>query len=548
MIKLLKNLSNINPQFLYSIYIISATSVINSLITYLSIAYIAWFIDSTISSDSAIEIVLFRYSLGAPSFSASLFISVLLALLALVFSLFNNYIQSYLVQKLAKSIQIKILQCTSYLKSNLNFTDKTDEYYLNLANYGKIVVNGVINPCTQIISSSIMFCILSIAVINSVGIVSITFLVFVFAFFLLLNRLLRATLSQLSKKIDQTNQKAVNYTKLSIISPENFYCSTLQNDYKNSVVLDYNLLMNYNIKSNFIITSSRPILEFLISAFLLSVITAVNYSDEISKDSLVKLLSVLTLSGARLIPSFNQIILGINTIKIKKFSLGKINELFSDYQTLERAKSIESVNKITILKDLENSFIIRDFSLVNNGIQICKPINYSLPFEGLVVITGKSGTGKSTLLSVLAGFTDLNWNGQIQINHAISDCLPSLSFSRQNPYILPTIYKRLCEHGKLYPHSFSPLELACANDMPPMLSFSNESLSGGQRQRLSIAQALMSAKLVTFLDEPTTGLDSGLAHRLISNLILFSKSNLVIATTHDPQLISKASTVIKIEN
>ena len=60
-------------------------------------------------------------------------------------------------------------------------------------------------------------------------------------------------------------------------------------------------------------------------------------------------------------------------------------------------------------------------------------------------------------------------------------------------------------------------------------------ISGGQMKRLSIAVEIISLPELIFLDEPTTGLDSAIAHEVMSavrNLANFNRT--VIATIHQP--------------
>lgn len=62
-------------------------------------------------------------------------------------------------------------------------------------------------------------------------------------------------------------------------------------------------------------------------------------------------------------------------------------------------------------------------------------------------------------------------------------------------------------------------------------------LSGGEKRRLAIGAALVAAPGVLFLDEPTTGLDSATASRVVHILSALGRSGVtVVASMHQPSL------------
>lgn len=69
-------------------------------------------------------------------------------------------------------------------------------------------------------------------------------------------------------------------------------------------------------------------------------------------------------------------------------------------------------------------------------------------------------------------------------------------------------------------------------------------LSGGQRQRLAIARALLRNTPVLLLDEPTTGLDSDSARRVLEPLRRLADGRTTILVTHDPVALEIAHRVI----
>jgi ATP-binding cassette subfamily B protein len=72
-------------------------------------------------------------------------------------------------------------------------------------------------------------------------------------------------------------------------------------------------------------------------------------------------------------------------------------------------------------------------------------------------------------------------------------------------------------------------------------------LSGGQRRRVEIARTLLRDAPVVVLDEPTTGLDSDTAQRLIEPLRALLAGRTAVLITHDPQLLRYADRVIRLQ-
>ena len=64
----------------------------------------------------------------------------------------------------------------------------------------------------------------------------------------------------------------------------------------------------------------------------------------------------------------------------------------------------------------------------------------------------------------------------------------------------------------------------------------NRGISGGERKRTSIAVELISDPKIIFLDEPTTGLDSRTAKKVIEILKYqtHQKNRIIISTIHQP--------------
>ena len=178
-------------------------------------------------------------------------------------------------------------------------------------------------------------------------------------------------------------------------------------------------------------------------------------------------------------------------------------------------------------------------------------LNFTLHSGELLAIMGGSGTGKTTLLSILNGSL-IPQEGHITINgHDISEqkAKDLIGFVPQDDLLIEelTVYQNLYYTAKLCFASLSKEEinrrvmkilkdlgLDSSKDLK-VGSPINKFISGGQRKRLNIALELIREPAVLFLDEPTSGLSSADTEKVINLLKEQTyKGKLVVVNIHQP--------------
>ena len=178
-------------------------------------------------------------------------------------------------------------------------------------------------------------------------------------------------------------------------------------------------------------------------------------------------------------------------------------------------------------------------------------LSFTLHQGELLAIMGGSGTGKTTLLSLLNGSLTPQ-EGTITINgHSITEpeAKALIGFVPQDDLLIEelTVYQNLWFTAKLCFEGMSEAELDrrvmktlkdlgldAAKDLK-VGSAINKYISGGQRKRLNIALELIREPAVLFLDEPTSGLSSADTERVINLLKEQTfKGKLIIVNIHQP--------------
>ena len=178
-------------------------------------------------------------------------------------------------------------------------------------------------------------------------------------------------------------------------------------------------------------------------------------------------------------------------------------------------------------------------------------LSFTLHSGELLAIMGGSGTGKSTLLSILNGSLTPQ-EGTITINgHDISEpkAKDLIGFVPQDDLLIEelTVYQNLYYTAKFcfatmteeeidrrVMKTLKDLGLDATKDLK-VGSPINKFISGGQRKRLNIALELIREPAVLFLDEPTSGLSSADTEKVINLLKEQTyKGKLIVVNIHQP--------------
>ncbi|MEU6381007.1 ABC transporter ATP-binding protein [Streptomyces sp. NPDC046909] len=181
----------------------------------------------------------------------------------------------------------------------------------------------------------------------------------------------------------------------------------------------------------------------------------------------------------------------------------------------------------------------------------------------LVLVTGPSGAGKSTLAKLLLRFYDPS-SGVLCLDGVPLNDVP-LTFLRENIALLPQ--ETLVLHGTIRENiecgrpGAAQAEIeeaaraAAAHDFiselpdgyDTLIAPGTAALSGGQLKRIAIARAMLRAAPVLILDEPTAGLDSVAARRIVHPLRRLMSGRTTIMITHDLSLAPDADRILVVD-
>ena len=153
-------------------------------------------------------------------------------------------------------------------------------------------------------------------------------------------------------------------------------------------------------------------------------------------------------------------------------------------------------------------------------------------------VLGVNGTGKSTLLKMIAGIDEPDKGEIIMANHVVVRYLPQNPVFEEEETVLQSVVR-----GNKTKENEWTIE-ADAKAMLTRLGITNfdekcVNLSGGQRKRLALVSVLLSPADILILDEPTNHLDNEMADWLED--VLKKWRGALIMVTHDRYFLDSVS-------
>lgn len=181
---------------------------------------------------------------------------------------------------------------------------------------------------------------------------------------------------------------------------------------------------------------------------------------------------------------------------------------------------------------------------------VLKNLSLNIKQGEIIAVLGKSGSGKSTILNIVAGFEESE-SGEVVVNDKVLFCkeksifiapeLRNVGYLFQNFALFPhmNVYKNIAFGLKKQEKNKKQI----VADLLDLVGLSNmekrypHELSGGQQQRIALARALAPRPKVLLLDEPFSGLDTELRIKTRGEVrkIINKANTTAILVTHDQE-------------
>jgi ATP-binding cassette, subfamily B, multidrug efflux pump len=272
-------------------------------------------------------------------------------------------------------------------------------------------------------------------------------------------------------------------------------------------------------------------------------------------------------------------ILYINKLTWPVASLGWVSSMVQEAEA-----SMKRINEfLKIVPDIQNynfekSFIngkieFKNVSFVyeDTNIEALKNVSFTINKGETLAILGKTGSGKSTILSLVSRMYDTT-DGEILIDGEtikqknLFDLRSAIGIVPQDAFLFSDTIRNNINFGSTDSIEYSDQEIldlvveaakkavvhdnimGFTNGYDTVLGERGVTLSGGQKQRVSIARAIIKDAPILLLDDCLSAVDTETEEQILTNLLQFCESKTTIIVSHRVSSAKNADKIIVIED
>ena len=204
------------------------------------------------------------------------------------------------------------------------------------------------------------------------------------------------------------------------------------------------------------------------------------------------------------------------------------------------------------------------YTYEDTNIQALKDISFTVKKGETLAILGKTGSGKSTILSLISRMYDVS-SGQVTIDSAeistlnLFDLRNNIGIVPQDAFLFSDSIKNNIKFGK---ENATDQEVQAAaksavvhdnimgfnKQYETVLGERGITLSGGQKQRVSIARAIIKNSPILLFDDCLSAVDTETEEAILNNLNDICKDKTTIIVSHRISSAKNADTIIIIDN
>lgn len=263
-----------------------------------------------------------------------------------------------------------------------------------------------------------------------------------------------------------------------------------------------------------------------------------------------------------------QFILYINMLTWPVASLGWVSSLVQEAEASQKRineflnTQPEITNKTNEHFDIKGQINFKNvsFEYPDTGIKALSNVSFEVKPGETLAILGKTGSGKSTILSLISRLYDIRI-GKIEIDNTVIDLINlddlrnAVSVVPQDAFLFSDSIENNIKFGNENASEEEVIHAAklaavhenivnFKNGYQTVLGERGITLSGGQKQRVSIARALIKESPILLLDDCLSAVDTETEEAILNNLSSFSKDITTLIVSHRVSSAKNASQII----
>lgn len=267
-----------------------------------------------------------------------------------------------------------------------------------------------------------------------------------------------------------------------------------------------------------------------------------------------------------------EFILYVNMLTWPVASLGWVSSMIQEAEASQKRineflkiqPEIKNKSDESSVIDGKISFNHVSFTYEDTNITALNNISFSVNKGETLAILGKTGSGKSTILSLVSRMYDVK-NGEISIDqHNIKDLnlhdvRNSIAFVPQDAFLFSDSIINNIRFGKEDATKEEVIEAAkkavvhdnivgFREGYETVIGERGITLSGGQKQRVSIARAIIKDSKILLLDDCLSAVDTETEEAILNNLMEFCKDKTTILVSHRVSSAKNADKIIILDD
>jgi ATP-binding cassette subfamily C protein len=212
-----------------------------------------------------------------------------------------------------------------------------------------------------------------------------------------------------------------------------------------------------------------------------------------------------------------------------------------------------------VVPELKDGCSLHDANVTYRDNQVIKDLNLEIPAGQITVLTGASGSGKTTVTDLILGFIDPD-SGTVQVDGVPLSRVDLASWRGMIGYVpqdLSLLHDTVLANITLGDPKITEADAVAALKTAGVWDFieslpegletkvgeKGSQMSGGQRQRLALSRALAGRPKLLILDEITSALDSVTEDAICTTLRSLAGDLTILAVSHRPRLVDFADRV-----
>lgn len=263
-----------------------------------------------------------------------------------------------------------------------------------------------------------------------------------------------------------------------------------------------------------------------------------------------------------------QFILYINMLTWPVASLGWVSSMIQEAEASQKRinEFLKTAPEITNLVNEKSQidgkieFKNVSFTYEDTNIQALKNVSFTIEKGKTLAILGKTGSGKSTILTLISRLYDVS-NGEILIDEKtikhinLNDLRDNVSVVPQDAFLFSDSIKNNIKFGKEDATDEEIYDVAkkavvhnniihFSQGYDTVLGERGITLSGGQKQRVSIARAFLKEAPILLLDDCLSAVDTETEEQILNNLLQLSEQKTTIIVSHRVSSAKNADKII----